>query len=230
MTSTEGDKERFGLLLRIAALVAAVLGLAAVIVPRLAFSEPGDTQTGGIVAPVVSGAPVLNPATPPSTSGTTATTTTTTTAAPGPLDPAAPADGGVADPSARPVPPVPPFPEIVIPVVEIDGGALELTLVGTYAGRYGPAATDFREGDAIAWRFRVTNTGDEYLWGVYVYLEGYGRVVCGQRRLPAGASTQCWAETTALAGANEADAWMTAWTELRMVVDRMSHVVVAGGA
>ncbi len=100
---------------------------------------------------------------------------------------------------------------------------MSLAVVGLHDGRYGPPRSAFFAGDAIGWHFRVTNTGAEYLWGVFVYLEGYGPVACEARRLEAGAATDCWAETVAAPDENAGEAWVTAWTSLRMVTDRLSQ-------
>jgi hypothetical protein len=97
-------------------------------------------------------------------------------------------------------------------------------------GPYGRSRSVFFAGDAIGWHFRVTNTGAEYLWGVFVYLEGYGPVACEARRLEAGVGTDCWAETIAAPAENAGEAWVTAWTSLRMVTDRLSHRVVVPAA
>ena len=47
------------------------------------------------------------------------------------------------------------------------------------------------EGDGIQWRFTVTNTSDEELWGTYVYLELHGPAWCEDTNLEPGASTDC---------------------------------------
>lgn len=206
MSGAEGDGERFGKVLRIIALAATVVALAAVIGPRLAFSGGGIDPAAAAslrvdVTPVVD---TTRPGLPsaPAISTVPATTTTTTAA-----------------PSTATTIPVP-----VTPAV--DDGAVKLTLVGRHAGRYGPERVGFFAGETIGWHFRVTNSGEEYLWGVFVYLELSGPVACTSRRLAVGTSTDCWAETTALAPRSTAEAWVTAWTEVRMVSDRGSHRVV----
>lgn len=205
MSGGEGDGERFGKVLRIAALAATLVALAAVIGPRLAFSGGGIDPAAASLP--VDATPVVDTTRPGLPSALTTSTvpapTTTTTAAP----------------STATTIPVP-----VTPAV--DNGAVKLTLAGRHAGRYGPERVGFFAGETIGWHFRVTNSGEEYLWGVFVYLELSGPVACTSRRLAVGTSTDCWAETTALAPRSTAEAWVTAWTEVRMVSDRVSHRVV----
>ncbi|MFH1330296.1 MAG: hypothetical protein ABIJ48_06590 [Actinomycetota bacterium] len=200
MTGAEGHNERFGKVLRITALVATLVALAAVIGPRLASSGGGGSTVATAAAWVPAEAtPAATPTWPtvPAARLTTAPPVTTTTA-----------------------------PAVVFPVTPVeDGGAVDLALAGTHAGRYGPERAGFFAGDTIGWRFQVTNSGEEYLWGVFVYLELYGPVTCASRRLEVGASTECWAETNALVPTSGAEAWVTAWTEARMVGDRLSHRV-----
>ena len=226
MNKREGGKERSGLALRIGALAATVLALGAVIGPRLISSGGGGSQTGPAAA-ALPGAPaselrqtttsaLVAPATTAVLPATTAPTTipaptttvttvpvfaTTTAPAPGPSD-----ESGV-----------------------VDGGAVALTLAGLADGALGEARVGFFADDPIGWHFQVKNTGDEYLWGVYVYLELYGPVTCSARRLDVGEFADCWAETTAQAGSNVADAWVTAWTRQRMLTDRLLAVVAVPG-
>jgi hypothetical protein len=220
MDGGDGDKERFGPVLRLAALAATLLALGAVIGPRLASSGgggsrdsglaaaslPGGTNTSSLITSTTrpEGAETTSPAAATSTAVSVGTTSTTTV------------------PTASPSTTAP----IVVPTVA-DTGAVELALVGVHAGRYGPERSDFVAGDTIGWHFRVTNAGGEYLWGVFVYLELNGRVSCSARRLDVGESADCWAETTAAFGSNDAEAWVTAWTDTRMVTDRVSHWIEA---
>jgi hypothetical protein len=225
MQGHDGDKERFGPVLRVAALVATLLALGAVIGPRLAFSGGGgsrDSSTaaaslpaGAIGASHITGTSVperaetTSPAAAPTTTSSTSATSTTTLPA--------------ASPSTT-------APIVAATPVDPDTGAVDLALVGVHAGRHGAERSGFFAGDTIGWHFRVINTGGEYLWGVFVYLELSGPVSCSARRLAVGESADCWAETTAMAGSNDAEAWVTAWTASRMVTDRVSHRVgvVAG--
>jgi len=231
MSTTEGDKERFGRALLITALAGTLLALAAVIGPRLLFRGGGESppstvaafsaaegaaagqsqltlptrpysDSGGVTTTIAPATTTTAPATTTSTTTSTTSTSTTTTT---PV-------------STSTVPPV---------VPPTDDGAVELQLAGVHSGAYGPARSGFFAGDRIGWHLRVTNTGEQYLWGVFVYLESYGPVACEAHRLEAGASTDCWAETVAVTGNNDAEAWVTAWTETRMVGDRTSHRVEA---
>ena len=167
-------------------------GPAAAALPAAAASEPRPTTTNAPVAPATTAAR------PPATSPTTIpASTTTVTTVPVFATTTAPAPGSSNENGV------------------VDGGAVALTLAGLTDGALGAARFSFFADDPIGWHFQVKNTGDEYLWGIYVYLEFYGPVTCNARRLDAGEATECWAETTAQAGSNVADAWVTAWTRER---------------
>ncbi len=207
----DGDKERFGPVLRLTALAATLLALGAVIGPRLVSSGGGgsgnsSTAAASLPSATTTSAPITSTSLPEAVATTSSTVATTTTFA-------------AASPSTTA--------PVVVPSEDPDTGAVELALIGVHAGRYGAEQLDFVAGDTIGWHFRVTNAGGEYLWGVFVYLELYGRVSCSERRLDVGESAECWAETTAAAGDNEAEAWTTAWTDTRMVTDRISDRVAA---
>jgi hypothetical protein len=216
MDGEDGDKDRFGPVLRLVALAATLLALAAVIGPRLLSSgddapanAAGSLSAAAAAASDPSGPAVLPPSTTTSIAATTTTTSTTlppattTTLAPPPTTTTLPA----ADPGD----------------VAADGGAVELTLLGLHSGLYGPSRSPYFAGGLIGWHFQVANTGDEHLWGVFVYLETYGPISCDARRLDVGESTDCWAETMALEGNNTAVAWVTAWTRAHMVSNWLSH-------
>jgi hypothetical protein len=206
MNHHEGDQERASTVLRIGALAVALVALTAIVAPRLASSSGGGSAGTS------------------TTSSTTSSTTTSTTAAPAAasLPPAglsatttAPPAGTTTAPGTTTTAAAPGLPS--------DDAQVRLYLVGTRAAAGGPERSNFVDGEVIGWHFRVSNTGEEYLWGVYVYLELYGRVACEDRRLEPGASTDCRAETTAWAGVNEAVAWVTAWTSRRMLFDELSY-------
>jgi hypothetical protein len=218
MDGEDGDKERFGPMLRLAALAATLLALAAVIGPRLVSSggdgpaEAAASLSAAAAAASHTGGPSIPP--PPTTTSTPPTTSTTSTT----LPPA------TTTTLARPVT------TTTLPVVApddagTDGGAVELTLVGLHSSRYGPPRSPNFAGGLIFWHFRVANTGPEYLWGIFVYLEAYGPIGCDTRRLDVGESADCWAETRALEGDDSAIAWVTAWTRTHMVSSRLSHRV-----
>jgi hypothetical protein len=84
--------------------------------------------------------------------------------------------------------------EITVSVIPLDGGP-------------------FHHDDEVRFRITVFNSGNEYLWGVYAYLEGYGRVGCSDRRLAPGEASECIARVRLDAEDYVADAWATAWTE-----------------
>ena len=186
MDGADGDKERFGPVLRVAALAATLLALAAVIGPRLASSGGGGST----------GAPRrLAPRRrrddrarlrPPRARSLPAAVTT-----------AVHDRGHHDDRSHRHVPP--PRRARVVPAASPDSGAVDLALVGVHAGRYGPERSGFFAGDTIGWHFRVTNSGGRVpLGGLRLPGAATGRSLCSARRLDVGESADCWAETTAL--------------------------------
>lgn len=77
----------------------------------------------------------------------------------------------------------------------------------------------YRHDDEVRWRITVRNSGTEYLWGVYAYLEGFGRVGCSDRRLSPGQTSECIARIRMDPGDYTADAWATAWTETDEIRD-----------
>jgi len=107
---------------------------------------------------------------------------------------------------------VPPttLPEPAEPAPPVDGGSVAIDLEPLEPEPFG-------DGEAVAWEITVTNDGDEYLWGVYAYLEGTGPVTCEARQLDVGATTTCRSELLLWADAETATAWVTAWTINRMV-------------
>ena len=78
------------------------------------------------------------------------------------------------------------------------------------------------------WSITVSNQGEEYLWGVYAYLEGFGPVMCDDRQLDIGASTSCLTDQTVWTGEHRAVAWATAWTLDRMVHEEVFLPYVVG--
>ena len=138
--------------------------------------------------------------------------TTTTTEAP--ADPT----GSVEVPSTLPV-----ATSIPTPDPPADGGAIEISLDQAALG------SALEDGGTATWEITLSNTGDEYLWGVYAYLEGHGTLVCDRRQLAVGASTVCLADQVVWAGEQTAAAWATAWTANRMVEASASAAFVVEG-
>lgn len=222
MSGADGDREWLGRVLRGAALAACLVALVAVIGPRLASSgggapvgalPAGTPGTISLMASTPGGTSAASATTTATTTTATTTTTTTTTAS---ADSSSVVTTAAAASSTSPT--------SLTPALGSgpDEGAVSVAVLGLHAGTFGPPRSGFFAGEAIGWHFRVTNTGAEYLWGVFVYLEGYGPVVCEARRLEVGAGTDCWAETIATPDQNAGEAWVTAWTSLRMVTDRLS--------
>jgi hypothetical protein len=74
-------------------------------------------------------------------------------------------------------------------------------------------------GDKVTWTYVITNTGDETLYGVYVYDEEEGQVTCPMRTLRPGQSMTCTLEGRAMEGQYANEAWVTGWTDNGMVED-----------
>ncbi len=129
--------------------------------------------------------------------------------------------GPVASVEAPPALPV--VAAIAAPDPPVDGGAIELLLA--QADR----EHGLEDGGTATWQITLSNTGDEYLWGVYAYLEGHGAVRCEQRQLAVGGSTVCMADQVVWAGEQSAAAWATAWTANRMVEAEASVAFLVGG-
>lgn len=208
MQGADGEKERAGPVLRVAALAVAVLALAAIIGPRVAASGGGSSGEPPTDASLPGGAVLATTTLPAAATWAPATPPTPDRAAMAPTSTIS-AEAGYADEMAA------------------DSGAVRLVLAGPHAEREGPERTGFSAGETIWWHLRVTNSGGEYLWGVFVYLELYGAVSCSERQLDVGESADCWAPTTAVPGENQAEAMVTAWTETRMVTGRASYRVDA---
>jgi len=219
MDGADGDRERLGRMLRGGALAVCLLALVAVVGPRLAFSGHG----GAPAASIPTGTPGTTGVTAAAPSSTSEASTTTSTTA-GATVTTSPTVTTTTEATTTTTTNTP------RPAAGPDEGAVGLAVAGLHDGLYGPPRSGFLAGDAIGWHFRVTNTGGEYLWGVFVYLEGYGPVACEARRLEAGAGTDCWAETVAVPDQSAGEAWVTAWTSLRMVTDRLSSRVLVPAA
>ena len=106
--------------------------------------------------------------------------------------------------------------------VEAHDGSIELE-VDARSASDADAAGVIVEGDEIQWRFTITNVSDEELWGAYVYLELHGPAACDETNLEPGDSTNCWIATTAVEGSHTAEAWATAWTTDRLVMDEIFY-------
>jgi hypothetical protein len=196
----ETRRERWVPILRAAALIGAIIALVAVVAPRLASSRGSQpTPTTVASAPADSSTTALTIRLPSTTEAPTAASSPTTTSPP--------TENATA-------------PTTTEPLVQ-DGGAVSLTLVGLEPN--GVVNASIVDGDSLVWHFRVTNSGEQYLWGVYVYLELRGWVPCDDHRLEIGASTDCWVQSIAWAGQDNAEAWVTAWTETHRVEDIMSY-------
>jgi len=105
------------------------------------------------------------------------------------------------------------------PVID---GSLTMTveLLGPLEGK---EVVIIEDEDTVEWVFRVTNSGTEKLYGVYVFLEGAGHVWCDTTYLAPGTTTQCSTTDEVWYGDYTAFAWATAWTTEIQVATEISY-------
>jgi hypothetical protein len=130
-----------------------------------------------------------------------------------PTPEAAPEPSVTSPPSTSPQAPAPPAEEPAAPI-PVGDGRLKVDLVYDTGVKGTGLPAD---GDEVIWTLVIENSSEEYLWGVYGYLEGYGPVPCESRRLDVGESTSCTATNTVWESDETATAWATAWTLEEMV-------------
>ncbi len=66
-------------------------------------------------------------------------------------------------------------------------------------------------GDTVTWTYTVTNTGDQMLYGIFLFDEEEGTITCPNRRLAPGDSMTCTAHGVAAEGQYMNVAWVDAW-------------------
>ena len=66
-------------------------------------------------------------------------------------------------------------------------------------------------GSTVTWTYVITNTGQQALWGIYLYDEEEGRVTCPFRSLQPRQSMTCRLTGIATAGQYANEAWVNAW-------------------
>lgn len=91
------------------------------------------------------------------------------------------------------------------------GGPIDLMVTiagGDATSTPGPTVT---VGESVTVTYEVLNTTTDWLWAVYLYQEGVGRVTCPERHLAPGARIVCEVTLTAVAGDFARAAWVTAW-------------------
>lgn len=203
-------RQHLGRTIFITVLAAGLFGLFLLITPKLTSgsSAPGATAPTSTVPATTTSAPVTTTSVPAATS-TTVPVTTTTTVPPSTT-------------TTTTVPLTTLYPEEWNPVIQTpangyDGSLLvEAAVIGAE-----PPTTVAIGGDSLTWYVRVTNTTDGRLWGVFAWVEGFGRAYCKDSRLEAGQSTDCYAAGIALPGTYESVAWANAWTETRQVKEKV---------
>jgi hypothetical protein len=197
--------DRLGRTIVITLLAAALFGAFLLVAPKLTASggRGAVPDTGGTTATpttVVTAPITITTTSLPALGSTTTLPATTTTTAPSP--------GW--------------NPEAMTPAAGYDGS------IRIVPAASGPEAESIADGDTLTWRVHVVNTTAGELWGVFAWVEGFGRAYCDSHHLDAGASTDCWATGTAYAGVQRVVAWVNAWTEVRQVKDKvLMDLVVA---
>ena len=66
-------------------------------------------------------------------------------------------------------------------------------------------------GATVTWTYVIRNTGQQTLWGIFLYDEQEGRVTCPSRSLQPGRSMTCTLTDTARLGQYANEAWVDAW-------------------
>ena len=204
------DEHRAGSKAGMVAAIAAGLLFAVflMILPRLgAGGEEGTVAADlapGIAEPASNpGSPVAPADTTAATLAPTSSTTPTTTSA------SCCPNGAELVPNEGASP-------FVIPAPPGEDADLDLA-VSVEAGGEEKESPMMFDGDDLTWTLRVTNAGEEYLWGVYAHLEGHGRMTCDHRRLDTGETALCTATTTGVAGERVGWLWATAWTTTSII-------------
>jgi len=180
-------------------LAAGLFGVFLLVAPKLTASGGGTAAATTTLAAATTTAPI----TVTTTTAPAAESTTTTTQEPQGWNP-----------------------EEMTPENGYDGS---VTITSAVSGPEGASESAIiADGDAVSWQLHVTNATAGELWGVYAWVEGFGRAYCDSRHLDAGESTDCWAVGTAYAGVSEVVAWVNAWTDERQVKDQvLVELVVA---
>lgn len=89
------------------------------------------------------------------------------------------------------------------------GISLEKRVAGSDADT--PPGVSVAKGSTIEFTYLVKNTGNDWLWGIYLYDEDFGHISCPGKSLAPGAQMTCRFSTTARSGLNGNDAWVDGW-------------------
>jgi hypothetical protein len=206
-------RQHLGRTIFIAVLAAGLFGLFLLITPKLTAGNNTPAATSASTMPVTTTVPVATTGPAVTTTTVPAPTTTTlppnaTTTTTAPLTTLYPEEWN---------------PATQTPANGYDGSLLvEAAVIGAEA-----PTTVAIGGDSLTWYVRVTNTTDARLWGVFAWVEGFGRAYCKDSRLEAGQSTDCYAAGITLPGTYESVAWANAWTETRQVKQKVLVPFVA---
>jgi len=190
-----------------------VAGLAGSIFAAFLIVTPKLTATGAdVVGESIGGMPATTSVTSVTTTTTAATTTTavavTTTTTPPPTTTLPATTTTTTTMTGEPMTPGSGY-----------DGTVHLSVTAT--GPPGSEWSAIRDGDQISWTFHVTNTTDQELWGVFVWLEFVGRAQCEAHHLWPMGDTDCLVTSTAEAGEQTAEVWVNAWTTSRQVKDKV---------
>lgn len=190
----------------IAGLAAALFGLFLLVAPRLTASSEitPTTAAATTTVPTTTGTTVVAPTTTLAPVTTTTVAATTSTTLPVGWDPAG-----------------------MTPANGYDGTvSIAAAATGPLGDKESVIITD---GDTVTWQVHVVNTTDGRLWGVFAWVEGFGRAYCDDRRLEPFAETDCWATGRAYAGETTVVAWANAWTEETQVKAAVRYDLAVAG-
>jgi hypothetical protein len=101
-------------------------------------------------------------------------------------------------------------------------GSLGLT-VEVFGPSDGKESVILNDYDIARFQITVDNESSEELWGLFVYLEGYGEVECGTSHLTAGDRVDCVAYDVVYSGTDTAEVWANAWTSEHQVGVEVAH-------
>ena len=88
---------------------------------------------------------------------------------------------------------------------------LEVFVNGTAA--HAAPGPDVVAGEPITVTYEVRNSSNQWLWSLYLYQDGVGRVTCPERHVAPNALVVCETTMTAAAGARALGAFATAWPD-----------------
>jgi len=110
------------------------------------------------------------------------------------------------------------------------GGPLVLRVVANGASAGSAPGPTFETGATIDWSYRVTNSGIDNLWALYLWHDGVGAAECPDGSVGPGETVRCTASSTTEAGEHHRAVQAWAWDDAGSVVaaERMAHYAGTG--